>query len=234
MKAELHLPISGAAEGLGLTPDIALGGPYAWSLQHALEAYAARLMDALAKVHRFSLGPVGGDAGMSVAATLEDGEVKVEGPEEMIEELRRAGVLCPADPDEADEGVFRLPISGAAEGLGLRDDPDPFVGGDNLKMALDAYVMQLIAAAGKVHHFSIATHGADGPEGVSATLEDGVVTIEGPDEEIERLIRIGVLCPAHSDGECDDYDDEGDGPDGPDDDDDGAPPALKAFAPSVN
>jgi hypothetical protein len=231
MKAELHLPISGAAEDLGLTPDSALGGPYAWSLQHALEAYAARLMDALAKVHRFSLGPITGDAGDNVGATVEDGEVKVSGPQWRISTLRWAGVLCPAHPDEAGEGVFRLPISGAAEDLGLR--PGRALGDVDLQSALEDYAMRLIAAVGKVHHFSIATHGADGPEGVSATLEDGEVTIEGPDEEIERLIRIGVLCPAHSDGECDDYDDEGDGPD-PDDDDDGAPPALKAFAPSVN
>ena len=126
---------------------------------------------------------------------------------------------------------LHLPISGAAEGLGLTPPPPGVRREDwglrccNLRIALEEYAMRLIAALAKVHRFSVAV--TEGEGGLFVTVEGGEVTVEGPEEEIEPLIEIGVLCPGdHDGGEDDDEPGDGGGPDGS--------PALHALALSVN
>jgi hypothetical protein len=127
---------------------------------------------------------------------------------------------------------LHLPIPGAAEGLGLTPPP-PGVRPEDwglrcccLRIALEEYTTNLIDALAKVHHFSVAI--SEGEGGLSVTVEEGEVTVEGPDEEIERLLRIGVLCPTHP-GEWEDDDDGGPTDDGPD-----GRPALHLLDPSDN
>jgi len=106
---------------------------------------------------------------------------------------------------------LRLPISGAGADLTRKiQDTAALVnmplGAIALKDALEEYTFQLIQALANVQHFGWAIYGN---EDLTLTADaEGRMTVEGDPEEIERLIRIGVLCSAEPD-EGEDGGDEG-------------------------